>query len=305
MSGCVIFNPTACGRRAERFRELLPTLSPRPALCPTTCAGSARTLARDAVEAGHERIYAAGGDGTVFEVLNGIADAPGGFERAILGILPLGTANVLAHELGLRGGPVHAWQLLQDGVVRAIDCGLAEFLDLQGLPARAHFAIVAGAGLDARAVELVDLRLKRHAGKLAYIGAALQALFRFPDTVRCQLAGNPFRGRAVLAGNGRFYAGEVPVFGDGALDDGRLHVRGVSRVGPLLLWKCLLAYAAGRGSLDRHLIPDTVETLRLESDHPVPLQLDGERVGFTPATLRILPRALRVLTPAVNGRPSS
>jgi diacylglycerol kinase (ATP) len=129
MRACVIFNPTACGERARRFKEALKGLAPPCELCPTTGPGAARDLARHAVERGHDVVIAAGGDGTVFEVLNGIADAPDGLARCALGVLPLGTANVLAHELRMPSSPVVAWEALMRGKFRQIDCGRAEFRD--------------------------------------------------------------------------------------------------------------------------------------------------------------------------------
>ena len=101
MSICVIFNPSARGEKAKRFRAYLDEVRGDWALKPTTGPGAARRLATDAVLQGFQTIVAAGGDGTLNEVLNGIGDAPGGFKSARLGILPLGTINVFARELRL------------------------------------------------------------------------------------------------------------------------------------------------------------------------------------------------------------
>lgn len=297
---CVIFNPTARGDKARAFRQFLDSAASETLLKPTTGPGTARRLARQAVEDGHDLIVAAGGDGTAFEVLNGMADAPEGLTRAALGVLPLGTANVLAHELRIPLHPRRAWELLRHGRLRTMDCGYAEFRDPAGAPQHAHFAIVAGAGLDARAVQLVDWSLKKRTGKLAYIAAAFRALLRYPDQIRCTLAGQPFRGRVVLAGNGRLYAGDLAVFGDGALDSGHLHVRGVPRISPFLLLGCLRAYATHRWPFEGRLPADSVTDLALDSDAPAPLQLDGEFAGWLPARLRILPRALHVLVPSAD-----
>ena len=294
---CVVFNPAAQGDKARRFREQLLDIAPRAELRPTTGPGSARALAREAAEAGYDVVIAAGGDGTVFEVLNGLADVHGGLERVILGVLPLGTANVFARELNLPRAPDAAWQALETASVRRIDCGLASYQDDSGQPRTARFLAVAGAGLDARAVQLVDWSLKKRMGRFAYIVAALRALLAYQDRPCCELAGRPFTGRAVLAGNGSRYAGDLRVFGDGALDSGRLHVRGVARIGPGLLLRCLAAYLTGRWILEGRLATDTVSELLLTAANPVPLELDGEFAGWLPATLRILPGALRVLAP--------
>lgn len=301
MRACVIFNPAARGDKARQFARFLDTIAPAADLRPTTGPGSARLLAREAADSGRNLVIAAGGDGTVFEVLNGIADSPKGLEHTALSVLPFGTANVFAHELGIPIRPEIAWSSLQGGSLRRIDCGFAEFIDNEGAPRTARFVIVAGAGLDARAVQLVDWNLKRRAGKLAYVTAACRAFLTHPDLARCQINGAEFTGRAVLIGNGRFYAGDLPIFPDGDLASGRLHVRGVKAVTAPMLLRCLTAYLTGHWSLDRQLTGASVPELHLTSDTPVPLQLDGEFVGWLPATLRILPAALQVLAP---GKPT-
>jgi len=297
MRACVIFNPAARGDQARRFRSVLESATAGAELRPTTGPGAARQLAREAVEQGFDRVVAAGGDGTVFEVLNGLTDAPDGLQRAALGVLPLGTANVLALELGMPRDPARAWRALVSAAEKTVDCGWAEYRDDAGRPQHAHFAIVAGAGLDARAVQLVDRATKQRFGKLAYVLAALRALRRHPDRVQCTLGGRSFDGRAVLAGNGRLYAGKIPVFGDNRLDSGRLHVRGVREVTAGTLARCLHAYLTGRWTLDRQLGAGSVSELSLTTDSTAPLELDGEFVGWLPARLRILPGALRVLVP--------
>src|SRR3989442_1080269 len=121
MRTCVIFNPAARGEKASRFREHLGTLSAQCSLKPTYAAGAGRALAAEAVREGFERIVAAGGDGTINEVLNGIGDEPEGLARACLGVLPLGTVNVFARELGLPTKFDSAWEVVQRGQESLID----------------------------------------------------------------------------------------------------------------------------------------------------------------------------------------
>src|SRR5262249_10138792 len=90
---CVIFNPAARGDKAWRFRRHLEAIGKQSTLRQTAAAGEARRLAAEAVREGFDVVVAAGGDGTLNEVLNGIGDIPDGFERARLGVLPLGTVN--------------------------------------------------------------------------------------------------------------------------------------------------------------------------------------------------------------------
>ncbi len=109
---CVIFNPAARGDKARRFRRQLDDNGAQCTLKATTAPGDARRLATDAVVEGFDLIVAAGGDGTVNEVLNGIGDAPDGFIRARLGVLPLGTVNVFARELKIPLKVDRAWKIV-------------------------------------------------------------------------------------------------------------------------------------------------------------------------------------------------
>ena len=118
---CVIFNPAARGDKARRFREHLGELDGKPVLRPTTGAGTGRTIAAEAVHEGFDVIVAAGGDGTVNEVLNGIADAPSGLERVRFAALPLGTINVFAREIQMPRELAAAWKVILAGRDTRID----------------------------------------------------------------------------------------------------------------------------------------------------------------------------------------
>ena len=141
----------------------------------TTAPGDARRLAAEAVGEGFDLIVAAGGDGTVNEVLNGLGDAPDGFARARLGVLPLGTVNVFARELKIPLRIERAWEVLQRGREMRIDLPRVEF-SANGIRQQRYFVQLAGAGLDARAIELVDWAHKKKIGPLAYVIAGLKAL---------------------------------------------------------------------------------------------------------------------------------
>src|SRR6516162_4344033 len=145
---CVIFNPTAKGNKARNFRRHLDEFAADCALKQTTAVGDARKLAAQAVGEGFETIVAAGGDGTVNEVLNGIGDVPDGFERARLGLLPLGTVNVFARELGLPRKLTQAWDTIRIGRDTAVDLPSVQYAH-NGGSQRRYFAQLAGAGLDA------------------------------------------------------------------------------------------------------------------------------------------------------------
>ncbi len=175
MPVCVIFNPTAKGEKALRFRHYLDSIGNECTLKLTGAIGDARRLAAEAVRENFDTIVAAGGDGTLNEVLNGIGDEPHGFERVRLGLLPLGTVNVFAKELRIPIKTELAWQTIRQGKKTLIDLPTVEY-ESNGSRDRRYFAQLAGAGLDARAIELVSWQLKKKLGPLAYVVAGLKAL---------------------------------------------------------------------------------------------------------------------------------
>ena len=128
----ILFNPTARGEKALLFRERLSELGSGVRVLPTRGPGDARVLAAELARDGIETVVAAGGDGTVNEVLNGLADVPGALDRTRLALIPLGTVNVLAKELGIPSDFDAAWHVIQRGHERRIDLPHAEFIGLDG-----------------------------------------------------------------------------------------------------------------------------------------------------------------------------
>jgi YegS/Rv2252/BmrU family lipid kinase len=293
---CVIFNPAAKGEKAKRFRRHLDEIGTQSALKLTTAVGEARRLAADAVREGFEIIVAAGGDGTVNEVLNGLGDAPGGFERARLGVLPLGTVNVFARELNIPQKPALAWSIVRQGRESCIDLPIVEY-SANGNRERRYFAQLAGAGLDARAIEFVNWELKKKIGPFAYVWAGLQALVGPPSQITAAGGGQTAQGGLVLIGNGRLYGGPFQIFPKADLRDGRLEVCVFPRVNWLTLAHC------GPHLLLRRYLPKaatqvfTAASLVLSSPAPTPLEVDGELIGHLPATFSIVQKGLRVIVP--------
>ncbi len=293
---CVIFNPTARGDKARRFRAQLDAIGAQAALKQTTCAGDAHRLASEAVSEGFDVIVAAGGDGTVNEVLNGLGDAPDGFTRARLGVLPLGTVNVFARELGLPLSSRPGWEIILRDRERRLDLPWVEWAAASGKQRR-YFAQLAGAGLDARAIELVSWPLKKKVGPLAYIYAGLKAVGEPAPIITVSAGQTSTVGELVLIGNGRRYGGEFVLFPEANLSDGMLEVtifpkagwRTLLRSGPVLL-ACKRLPAGISRSL-------RAPTLTLTSKARVPFELDGELVGHLPATFGVRRGELRVAAP--------
>lgn len=262
----------------------------------TAAVGEARRLAAEAVGQGFEVVVAAGGDGTLNEVINGIADVPGGFERARLGVLPLGTVNVFARELGIPRRFELAWETIRRGRETRIDLPRVEYGE-PGPAGRRCFAQLAGAGLDARAIELVHWPLKKKIGPLAYVVAGVLALFRQSATITVTAGERRVTGELVLIGNGRLYGGQFKVFPGADLRDGLLEVCVFPRVNFLTLARCGLALLL-RGRLPTAVAENfQAATLELASSPPAPLEVDGELVGRLPARFGLQPAGLRVIVP--------
>lgn len=295
---CIVFNPCAKGEKARAFREGLAQFAPGVPLKPTFAAGAATQLAREAVEEGFEVVVAAGGDGTVNEVLNGIAAARDGLERACLAVLPLGTMNVFSRELGQSLNIQKVWQRLRTaGVERRVDLPVAEYQTPEG-PVRRHYAQMAGAGVDARAVRAVDWEEKKRLRAIAYFNAGLRTLRTQRPPVRVQAGAQSWDVEQVLIGNGRYYGGSLPVFWRAALNDGVFDLVLLQKTGWLDLarygWQMLWRTKNPTGGLDYAQAREV--TLTGVPDEP--LELDGELVGTLPAHLTLRPNALRVLVGA-------
>jgi YegS/Rv2252/BmrU family lipid kinase len=296
MRACIIFNPTARGDQARRFRELLQRLAGDCALRPTAAAGEAVPLATAAVQEGFDTIVAAGGDGTVSEVTQGIGLAPGGLEHTRLALIPLGTINVFARELGLPRDLRSAWAVFQAGRETRVDLPWVEFGQDQR-PQKRFFVQLAGAGLDARAVAAVDWQWKKRIGPLAYIAAGLRALQGPQPLVQARCGDQRAAGELVLIGNGRFYGGSVPMFPEGDLRDGLLELRVLPRVGVSALARFGWAWLWDRSFAvpgERFL---RAAEITLSCDVAMPFELDGDNVGLLPARFGVLREALRVVVP--------
>jgi diacylglycerol kinase (ATP) len=235
--------------------------------------------------AGDQLVIAAGGDGTVNEVVNGLS------RNATLGILPLGTANVLARELALPLKPEAACEKILTGERLRIDVGVAT--DAGGTERR--FACMAGLGFDARVVQEVDPRLKRYLKMLAFPLAALAVYFRERlPAMEVSMDGETHEVQFAIIANGRLYGGDFKTSDAASLTNGELQVVLVEKVGVLLRADVLLGILARR-PLARSMKSVTAKEIQASSPGEVPVQIDGEAWGSLPMSFRIEPRALEVI----------
>jgi diacylglycerol kinase (ATP) len=232
-------------------------------------------------------VVAAGGDGTINEVVNGLAG-----KDATLGILPLGTANVLARELGLPLDVERACERILRGERTRIDLGVAT--NREGVERR--FACMAGIGFDAHVVRAVTPRLKRYLRGLAFPLTAFKVLAKedFPPVQVIQ-GDTTWITRFAIIANGHYYGGDFRVSHPGLLTNGELEAILVERVS-VLLRPDILGRILARRPLDRTMRSFTARELRAcAPDAEVPVQLDGEVWGSLPMSFRVEPRTLEVI----------
>ena len=276
----VVFNPTAGRRRAALLWRVLDVLvenGVRIDLARTNHRGHATELAREAARTGERLVVAAGGDGTVAEVAAGLVGTP-----ARLGIIPLGTANVLARELRLGMQPRAVAAALAFGRTRPLWPGIAETSDGSRL-----FVQMFGAGLDAQVVHRLPPRLKRLLGRGAYvlqtIGEAVRYQYR---PLRVCIDGIERPAASVVVCKGRLYGGPYLLAPDASPAAPGFTVA-------LFGAGCTLATLGYGAALPLNLLPHVpgLALLRgreidIRAEGCVPAQADGDAAGATPALIR-------------------
>jgi YegS/Rv2252/BmrU family lipid kinase len=283
----VILNPTAGSPEHVRsWQERTESLAGDCPVRVTSHSGEAEALARSAVEEGFTRIVAAGGDGTVSQVANGLAGS-----NATLGLLPMGSVNVFAMELGLPLNNLQrCWDIIENTNVRLVDLPSAN---------EKYFVQLAGVGLDAQVVKETSLALKRNFGPLSYLISAAHIAARQPPKLIIESEHTSVEeGSFVLVGNGRLYGGPFPFFKHAIIDDGLFDVVVFKRLGYLEIIKYLQDVVFSSDIKVPEIEYFQTRQLRITSEQDVPLELDGELAGNCPVDFRIRKRALRVLAPS-------
>ena len=296
----LILNPTAGRRRrglvdgvVRRVRALGWTVD----LVETAAAGDARRIAETCDAARYAVIAVAGGDGTINEVVNGLARRGGA--GPALGIVPLGTANVLAHELGLGFSADALAQTLTAGSEILMQPGEAS-----GAGKTRQFSLMAGAGFDAKVVAGVSAPLKRRLGRAAYVWRSLVEARRYrPVRYAVEIDGVNHQAASVIVTHGRHYAGPYVVAPDAALGRPLLHVCLFERWGRAQTLRFGLALLLGR-------LPRTAG-YRVIAGHDIrisvlsdagehgrqPVQIDGDDALTLPVSIALAAGAVRLLRP--------
>jgi diacylglycerol kinase (ATP) len=266
-------------------------------LVDTTASGDARRIAETCDAGRYAVIAVAGGDGTINEVVNGLASRPGG--GPALALVPLGTANVLAHELGLRATAAIVARTMIAGRELLVRPGEATG---SGLPR--HFSLMAGAGFDAKVVAGVSAPLKRRLGKAAYVWRSMVEARRYrPVRYAVEVDGARYEAASVIVTRSRLYAGPYVLAPAAALGEPLLHVCLFERWGRLQTLRFGLALLLGRlprtggfrvvtgRDVRISVLSDAGET-RLQ-----PVQIDGDNALTLPISIGLAPGSVRMLQP--------
>jgi len=252
-------------------------------------------LATRAVDGGATLVVAVGGDGTLNEVVNGIVG-----REVDLATIPLGTGMDFGRTYGIPKRFDDAVRVALDGDVRTIDAGRVHYRAWSGEPAERYFANVSSVGMSGAVAQHANGRSKVLGGKVTFFYSLTHVFLRWQNTeVTVRLDDAERRGRMhdVIVANGVWHGGGMKLAPDAAPDDGQFDVVLIGDVSKLdFLTTAPKIY---KGKHVHHPKVEVLRSARVEVDAPVqlPIELEGEQLGTTPATFEVVPRALRVRVP--------
>ena len=285
----LIANPVAKRFSEKRIKKAIDLLSANGIdvdLRMTSFKGEAETLARNLSGYGYSVIIAAGGDGTFNEVINGLA-----LKGVPMAILPMGTTNVLAKELEIEEDTQGAIMRIINGREHTLSLGL---INLQSPPLSRYFCLMAGIGFDGEAVWGCNDRLKRPLGKGAYILSGLKTLLRFcPEPLTFSFDSRSIIGYSAIIGKASKYGGNFKITPDASLFNKELYIYLMHSKRRLDILRYVLSILLGR-----HIgLKDTsyLKAIEISIEGRAKVQIDGDYIGQTPATVRVVPDAIPIV----------
>lgn len=299
MNTVLIHNPTAGPRDVQdeliKVVSFLRSHGWSLAIRETQRHGHASELAREASQQGANLVVAVGGDGTVGEVASGLV---GG--RAAMGVLPVGTGNRWAHMLGLPvWSPVYPSALMD--AARVLVRGERRPIDLGKVGDR-YFMLWCGIGFDAQIARNIEPHrdVRRTLGNFAYlvVGVA-QAMAMRGTRTTIVVDGHARRCRVllILVSNAQLYGPSLRVSPDALLDDGLLDICIFRGQNALDVWRHFILVRVGRHETSSHIEMLRGKQIQVLGGRPLPVHLDGDPVGNTPATIEVHPQAIELIVP--------
>ena len=282
----LIFNPRARSQKGARTRQFLMEHANRFALYATNSGEEAVELAKRFANEGEPVVIAAGGDGTLNAVVSGLAGS-----RTALGVMPAGTMNVFAREMGIPANSLpKALEVIEKGLIREVD-----LFSANGAP----FVQMAGVGFDAMVIEETKWESKKMLGALAYLLAAVKVLGEKPPMMEIVTGeGRREKGVAVLCGNGSLYGGQFKLFHRASNLDSKLDVIVFKESGYRFVLDSLRGIAKGGIDLAASTSYFQSDCITVTSERPVPVEIDGELLGrFEKISFCETSSRLRVLAP--------
>lgn len=307
----LFYNPLSGRRRKHRARDveaaaaILRTAGVEVEVAPTRAASDAAAQVRMAIREGFDTIIACGGDGTIHDVLQGIAG-----KQAALGIIPLGTANAMAHDLQLPLNPVGAARALLLAVPKRIAVGKIDFRNFNDLPASRYFTVAAGVGVDAHLFYKLNRLIKDRMGMLAYYSKAMHLWLthrmRYFEAEFSENSGESRREprlSELLAVRINQFGGVLRELAPGASLD-RSDMRLVlCRTGNRALYlayvfRGMLGLSGGVPGIELAYADQVIcRSAPGEKPEDIYVEADGELLGRLPIALSMVPDALTVLVP--------
>lgn len=289
----IIYNPAAgqspdLATTLDRVANLWRNRGWQVSIAATTAPGDATIRSQQAAVDGYNAVVAAGGDGTVNEVMNGLVGT-----STALGVLPLGTVNIWAREMGLSMDLLKAAASLFDSQLTQIDVGMA---------GNRYFLLMAGIGFDAAVTATICAKEKKRLGAIAYVKQAIQVAWNFRGVrPKLRIDGKRVRGRLlmVIIGNSQLYGGVLKLTAHATVNDGLLDVCVIKGEGMLSAPRRLISIFARHYNRDpkvQYFQAKQIE-IRGQKGKTLPVQVDGDYLGKTPMNFRVVPNSLWVLVP--------
>ncbi|MFZ2019919.1 MAG: YegS/Rv2252/BmrU family lipid kinase [Methyloceanibacter sp.] len=285
----ILHNPNAGPAARRHYHSILTLLRDAGAhaeLVETSRHGDAMKVAAEAaLSENFDAIVAAGGDGTVHDAAEGVLGS-----ATPLGIIPMGTANVFAREVGLPFSPERVASALLYGTARDIRVG-----QINTRP----FLFVVGIGFDAEAVAHFEASGTRQLGQIGLLGPVIRALASHSEhALRVTTNAGSSEAQWIIVTRVKHYAGGLLLSRDADITGTQLYVVSFGGRGKLVRLRQLSALACGVVRYDPDVAIEPAEWVRVESDTPVTVQVDGELLGALPAMIKLHPQPLQLIFPA-------